>query len=186
MKELWIKPPDGKEFIYAIVHRKTQKAYIGRTSNSIEVRLSAHLNALRGQRHHIEDMQEDFNKYGEDYDFFILDVVDAKRICPNKIERYYMNKYESDIRGKGYNYKDKSFLKNNEISSKPVMTNRSYEKFERLLKDNNTTAYRVSKDTGISTATLTSWKKGIYKPKLDKMAVLADYFNVPLGYFLND
>lgn len=184
MKELWIKPPDGKEFIYAMVHRKTQKAYIGRTSNSIEVRLSAHLNALRGQRHHVEDMQEDFNKYDENYDFFILDVVDLNRNYPNKTERYYMKKYQSDIRGKGYNYKDKSFSKDNEILAAPAMTNKSYEKFEKLIKDNGTTAYRVSKDTGISTATLTNWKKGKYKPKLEKMAILANYFNVPLEYFV--
>ena len=167
-----------------MVHRKTQKAYIGRTSNSIEVRLSAHLNALRGQRHHVEDMQEDFNKYGENYDFFILDVVDLNRNYPNKTERYYMKKYQSDIRGKGYNYKDKSFSKDNEILAAPAMTNKSYEKFEKLIKDNGTTAYRVSKDTGISTATLTNWKKGKYKPKLEKMAILANYFGVPLEYFV--
>ena len=95
-----------------------------------------------------------------------------------------MKKYQSDIRGKGYNYKDKSFSKDNEILAAPAMTNKSYEKFEKLIKDNGTTAYRVSKDTGISTATLTNWKKGKYKPKLEKMAILANYFGVPLEYFV--
>ncbi|SCI17942.1 Uncharacterised protein [uncultured Ruminococcus sp.] len=33
-----------------------------------------------------------------------------------------------------------------------------YEIFEKLLKERGITAYRVSKDTGISTATLTDWK----------------------------
>lgn len=61
-----------------------------------------------------------------------------------------------------------------------------YSKFEKLLEERNLTAYRVSKDTGISTATLTEWKNGKYKPKVNKLMVLADYFNVPLEYFVRD
>ena len=59
-----------------------------------------------------------------------------------------------------------------------------YKKFEKLLVERNVTAYRVSKDTGISTATLTEWKKGTYKPKVEKLALIAKYFDVPLEYFL--
>lgn len=33
-----------------------------------------------------------------------------------------------------------------------------YDKFKKLLDENNVTPYRVSKDTGISTTTLTKWK----------------------------
>ena len=35
-----------------------------------------------------------------------------------------------------------------------------YEKFEELLKENESTPYRVSKATGIATATLSDWKNG--------------------------
>lgn len=59
-----------------------------------------------------------------------------------------------------------------------------YEKFADLLAKTNKTAYRVAKDTGVSTATLSSWKKGEYTPKLDKLKVLADYFGVDINYFL--
>ncbi len=59
-----------------------------------------------------------------------------------------------------------------------------YEKFEQLLKKTNKTAYQVSKDTGIATSTLTEWKKGKYKPKVDKLKILADYFGVSIEYFL--
>ena len=59
-----------------------------------------------------------------------------------------------------------------------------YEKFADLLAKTNKTAYRVAKDTGVSTATLSSWKKGVYTPKLDKLKVLADYFGVDINYFL--
>ena len=59
-----------------------------------------------------------------------------------------------------------------------------YERFEQLLEERNLTAYKVAMDTGIATATLTEWKKGTYKPKVDKLLVLAKYFGVPLEYFL--
>lgn len=59
-----------------------------------------------------------------------------------------------------------------------------YEKLQALLDKTNKTAYQVSKDTGISTATLSSWKNGNYIPKVDKLKILADYFGVSIEYFL--
>lgn len=59
-----------------------------------------------------------------------------------------------------------------------------YENFEMLCKKHNTNASRVSKATGISTATLTSWKKDVYTPKTDKLQKIADYFGVSLGYLM--
>lgn len=61
-----------------------------------------------------------------------------------------------------------------------------YEKFQLLLDETNKTSYQVSKDTGISTATLSSWKNGAYVPKADKLMILAKYFHVPIEYFLSD
>ncbi|MEE0801076.1 MAG: helix-turn-helix transcriptional regulator [Gemmiger sp.] len=57
-----------------------------------------------------------------------------------------------------------------------------YSIFERLLAEHGTTAYRVAKETGISTATLTDWKKGRSTPKVDKLQKIADYFGVSLDY----
>lgn len=59
-----------------------------------------------------------------------------------------------------------------------------YEIFAKLLSDNNVTAYQVGKATGISTSTLSEWKKGKYTPKMDKLQKIADYFNVPVDYLL--
>lgn len=59
-----------------------------------------------------------------------------------------------------------------------------YKKFEALLEDRKITPYKVSKETGISTATLSDWKSGRSKPKVDKLKILADYFGVPIEYFL--
>lgn len=57
-----------------------------------------------------------------------------------------------------------------------------YEIFEKLLNERGVSAYRVAQETGVSTATLTSWKKGIYTPKPEKLQKLADYFGVQLEY----
>lgn len=59
-----------------------------------------------------------------------------------------------------------------------------YEIFEQLLKAHGVTAYRVSKETGVTTATLTSWKQGKYTPKPEKLQKIADYFNVSLSYLM--
>ena len=59
-----------------------------------------------------------------------------------------------------------------------------YEIFEKLLKANGVTAYRVAKETGITTATLTSWKQGKYTPKQEKLQLIANYFNVSVEYLL--
>ena len=59
-----------------------------------------------------------------------------------------------------------------------------YNIFENLLKMNKTTVYRVSKDTGIAASTFSDWKSGRSVPKLDKIKIIANYFDVPLAYML--
>ena len=57
-----------------------------------------------------------------------------------------------------------------------------YEIFAELCRLNGVSAYQVSKATGVSTATLSEWKKGKYVPKSDKLAALAAYFGVTEEY----
>lgn len=59
-----------------------------------------------------------------------------------------------------------------------------YEIFEKLLQAKGVSAYRVAKETGISTATLTQWKKGTSTPKQDKLQKIADYFGVSIEYLM--
>ena len=59
-----------------------------------------------------------------------------------------------------------------------------YDIFQKLLDSHGVTAYRVAKETGISTATLTQWKKGLSTPKQDKLQKIADYFGVSLEYIM--
>lgn len=61
-----------------------------------------------------------------------------------------------------------------------------YEKFEELLNQHGVTAYRVAQETGVTTATLTSWKKGKYTPKREKLQKIADYFGVTVDYLMGD
>lgn len=60
-----------------------------------------------------------------------------------------------------------------------------YKVFDKLLKTNGTTVYRVSKSTGISASTFTDWKNGRSVPKIDKIKLIADYFGVPLEYMVS-
>lgn len=59
-----------------------------------------------------------------------------------------------------------------------------YEIFEQLLSKYGVTAYKVAKETGITTATLSNWKRGKYTPKQDKLQKIADYFGVSLEYLM--
>ena len=59
-----------------------------------------------------------------------------------------------------------------------------YKKFVELLKTKGVTPYQVSKETGISNSTFSDWKNGRSEPKVDKLQKLADYFGVPITYFL--
>ena len=60
-----------------------------------------------------------------------------------------------------------------------------YKFFDKLLKANNTTVYRVSKSTGISASTFTDWKNGRSVPKIDKIKLIAEYFGVPIEYVIS-
>lgn len=48
------------------------------------------------------------------------------------------------------------------------------------------TAYKVAKATGISTGSMTDWKKGRSAPKVDKLQKIADYFGVSVDYLLGN
>ena len=61
-----------------------------------------------------------------------------------------------------------------------------YQKFAELLVIKKVTAYRVAKDTGIPANTFSDWKSGRSKPKVDKLKILAEYFEVPVTYFLEE
>jgi len=60
-----------------------------------------------------------------------------------------------------------------------------YERFAELLAEKGITAYRVAKDTGLSSTLFSEWKSGKSNPKADKLLKLAKYFGVTIEYFLS-
>lgn len=61
-----------------------------------------------------------------------------------------------------------------------------YEKYVALRDKKGVTDYRVAESTGITKSTFTDWKKGRSKPKLDKLLLLAKYFDVQVEYFADE
>lgn len=61
-----------------------------------------------------------------------------------------------------------------------------YNKIEKAMREKGVSSYQVAKDTGIAQSSLSDWKTGRSNPKLDKLKILADYFDVPIEYFLEE
>ena len=89
--------------VYCIRHNPTERVYIGSSANA-DRRIGAHISALRRGEHINEDMQADYNRHGEDYTVTILDSI--ADISEKNKEYEWMKMYESNVRGKGYNYND--------------------------------------------------------------------------------
>ena len=62
----------------------------------------------------------------------------------------------------------------------------AYDRIFEIMKEKELTAYRVSKDTGISQASLADWRKGRSKPKIDKFQKLSEYFGVSIQYLTGE
>lgn len=56
--------------------------------------------------------------------------------------------------------------------------------FVQLLQERNITAYKLSKDTGLSEALISNWKSGRQLPKYDSIKILCDYLEVSADYLL--
>ena len=59
-----------------------------------------------------------------------------------------------------------------------------YEKFAKLVEAKGVSVHQVAKATEIPYSCLTDWKAGRSTPKMDKIIKLAEYFEVPLEYFV--
>ena len=57
-----------------------------------------------------------------------------------------------------------------------------YKKVKELCEKKNISIYRVEKDLGFSASSIVKWKNAV--PGADKLKAVADYFNVPIEYFL--
>ena len=60
----------------------------------------------------------------------------------------------------------------------------TYERFSYLIKEKGLKVADICKMAGVSSATMTDWKKGRYKPKADKIKKIADALHVSVDYLL--
>ena len=61
-----------------------------------------------------------------------------------------------------------------------------YQKYCKLRDEKEITDYQVSVETGITKSTFTDWKTGRSKPGIEKLYKIAQFFGVPLEYFLEE
>lgn len=60
----------------------------------------------------------------------------------------------------------------------------AYARFFDEYSKRGLTPYKISKDTGIATATLSDWKKGISMPKKDKIDTISNYLGVDPDFII--
>lgn len=104
--------------VYAIRHNVTNRVYIG-SSCHIDKRFAEHITALRGHRHPVEDMQADFDRYGDDFSLTVLDHIGTE--ADKNKEYEWMKKNQSYIRGIGYNYNDRKWLGIDTEEEEPIV-----------------------------------------------------------------
>lgn len=61
-----------------------------------------------------------------------------------------------------------------------------YAKYAKRRDELNLTDFKVATETGIAPSSISDWKTGRSKPKLDKLAKIAKVLDVPLEFFLED
>ena len=59
-----------------------------------------------------------------------------------------------------------------------------YSRFAELLMKRGLKVADVARETGISPSTFSDWKRGKSKPKVEKLQKIAEFFDVPISYFL--
>lgn len=61
-----------------------------------------------------------------------------------------------------------------------------YAKYAKRRDELNLTDFKVATETGIAPSSISDWKSGRSKPKLDKLAKIAKVLDVPLEFFLEE
>lgn len=95
-----------RKVVYAITNTATGKAYIGMTEN-YDRRIKYHMSRLKNGKHFVEDMQSDFNKYGDFFVTSILEEVTNRKQRRREFE--LIESHKTYLREIGYNYKDRIF-----------------------------------------------------------------------------
>ena len=87
--------------IYAIQHNVTKRVYVG-TSMRVEQRIREHIGHLRHHNHINPELQKDYDLYGEDYSYFLLETGIGFMDCFDR-EYEWMCILNSNVKETGYN-----------------------------------------------------------------------------------
>lgn len=154
--------------IYTITCLINKKIYVGHTENSGN-RAAKHLNSLKINKHSIKDLQEDFNKYGED--LFLFEMIEE---CPKELlfsqEHYWCNLLNTHDPKYGYNtqltnpygigkHSETTRIKRSKSLSKPVIQLSSEGKFIKEFES----IKEASKELNIKDSNIVSVLKNRYK-----------------------
>lgn len=60
----------------------------------------------------------------------------------------------------------------------------SFRKVEGLVRENNISFYALGKEIGLPSSFFSEWKRGKMMPKIDKIKKIADFFEMPIEFFL--
>lgn len=90
--------------IYYIDNEKNWKGYVGCSKNSLSHRWGQHKYLLRQGVHPNSQLQEDWNKYGENnFRAFLLETCSEEDMLAR--EKYHINRLKTNIGEIGYNQK---------------------------------------------------------------------------------
>lgn len=83
--------PKDKFGVYSIRNKVNGRVYVGSTRNSFYKRFHIHLKHLRNSKHHSKELQKDWNTYGEDAFYVVVEKVlsDINLVIP--LEQNYLN-----------------------------------------------------------------------------------------------
>lgn len=87
--------------IYAIQHNVTKRIYVG-TSMDVEKRIITHISHLRRNKHVNPEFQKDYDLFGEDYSYFLLETGISYSRCFDR-EYEWMCMLNSNKKETGYN-----------------------------------------------------------------------------------
>lgn len=194
--------------VYAIRHNPTGKIYVGSTC-WLENRLRQHIGQLREGYHPNKAMQDDCDKYGDDYSFCILyEGHPDIGLAVTKIEHLYMDILKTTDPEYGYNFKE--YRSNVDLSKvrfidipngqRLVEVNldpREPKRIKNKLPKPTTKFYAYRKIAGIRGADLARrlgvsrqavehWDRGTAKPKPEYAEKIAKAFGVTVDELLRE
>lgn len=166
--------------IYMITHNITGKIYIGSTSN-LDIRIRQHLQTLRAGKHIVEDMQYDFDEYGENYHVETLGYI---RCSDERDKEYDMMKlYKSHKREIGYNYKDRNVNRKKPIEKPKTRKKSRSNKYPNLRAEMaryGINATKLAKGLGKSPAVMSKKLTGRYEITLGEAVAIKSYIGVDI------